>query len=226
MDVRSTYKGARISARKVRDITREIQGLPVSEALDILMFTPRKAARMVAKTVKAAVADAENNFELSVDNLVVKEATAGEGPTMKRYMPRARGSASPILKRTSRINIVLTEDAELVESLAATSERKRKKSGGKKAGVKKPAAKKAKKEVKDKEKPKAETSEPTKEETVIEESETETASDAVAAEEVNEIVEEKVEEAVADAGDGEEAAEMATDADAKDKSDSDEEEKK
>ena len=95
MDVRSTYKGARISARKVRDVTREIQGLPVSDALDILAFTPRKAARFVAKTVKAAVADAENNFELSVDNLVVKEATAGEGPTMKRFMPRARGSASP-----------------------------------------------------------------------------------------------------------------------------------
>ena len=146
MDVRSTYKGARISARKVRDVTREIQGLPVSDALDILAFTPRKAARFVAKTVKAAVADAENNFELSVDNLVVKEATAGEGPTMKRFMPRARGSASPIRKRTARINIVLTEDAELIESLAATSERKRKKSGGKKAAPKKPAAKIAKKE--------------------------------------------------------------------------------
>ena len=56
MDVRSTYKGARISARKVRDVTREIQGLPVSHALDLLAFTPRKAARLVEKTVKAAVA--------------------------------------------------------------------------------------------------------------------------------------------------------------------------
>jgi len=159
MDVRSTYKGARISARKVRDVTREIQGLPVSEALDILAFTPRKAARLVAKTVKAAVADAENNFELAVDNLVVKEATAGEGPTLKRFIPRARGSASPIHKRTSRINIVLTEDAELVESLAATSERKRKKSGGKKAAAKKPAAGKAKEEVEIKEEAKAESDE-------------------------------------------------------------------
>jgi large subunit ribosomal protein L22 len=169
MDVRSTYKGARISARKVRDVTREIQGLPVSDALDILAFTPRKAARFVAKTVKAAVADAENNFELSVDNLVIKEATAGEGPTLKRFIPRARGSASPIHKRTSRINIVLTEDAGLVESLAATSERKRKKSGGKKAAAKKPAAKGAKQESKPKEEAKAESSESVVEEAVVEE---------------------------------------------------------
>lgn len=141
MDVRSTYKGARISARKVSDVTREIQGLPVSHALDLLAFTPRKAARLVAKTLKAAVADAENNFELSVDSLIIKEATAGEGPTMKRFMPRARGSASPIRKRTSRINIVLTEDAELIEALEETSERKRKKAAPKKKVAKKKAPK-------------------------------------------------------------------------------------
>ena len=169
MDVRSTYKGARISARKVRDVTREIQGLPVSAALDILAFTPRKAARLVAKTVKAAVADAENNFELSVDTLVVKEATAGEGPTLKRFTPRARGSASPIHKRTSRINIVLAEDAELVESLAATSERKRRKGGGKKEAVKKPVAKKTKEESKPKEGLKAASGGSAAEETAVEE---------------------------------------------------------
>ncbi|NOX98739.1 MAG: 50S ribosomal protein L22 [Verrucomicrobia bacterium] len=188
MDVRSTYKGARISARKVRDVTREIQGLPVSAALDILTFTPRKAARLVAKTVKAAVADAENNFELSVDNLVIKEATAGEGPTMKRYMPRARGSASPIRKRTSRINIVLTEDAELIESLAETSERKRKKSSGKKAASKKPAAKKAEKKTEAKEESKVAVADGEKEEAVEE---------IVVTEEVKE---DKVEEVAADAG--------------------------
>lgn len=196
MDVRSTYKGARISARKVSDVTREIQGLPVSEALDILAFTPRKAARLVAKTVKAAVADAENNFELTVDNLVVKEATAGEGPTMKRHIPRARGSASPIRKRTSRINIVLTEDAELIESLTATSERKRKKSSGKKAAPKKPAAKKkAKKE------PEVEAEAVVEEEAVAEEK-VEAAAEAPAAEE-----KEVVEEAAADEGAPEETVE-------------------
>jgi len=172
MDVRSTYKGARISARKVRDVTREIQGLPVSHALDLLAFTPRKAARLVEKTVKAAVADAENNFELSVDSLIVKEATAGEGPTLKRFMPRARGSASPIRKRTSRINIVLTEDAELIAALEETSERKRKKATPKKKAAKK-STPKAKKESKTEVTESAE-----EEETVIKENVAESASES------------------------------------------------
>ena len=111
MDVTSTYKFARVSARKARDVTREIQGLPVSAALDILNFTPRKSAYLIGKTMKAALADAENNFELSLDGLFVKEATVGEGPTFKRFKPRARGSASPIRKRTSHIRIVLSDDA-------------------------------------------------------------------------------------------------------------------
>ncbi|MCL4103583.1 UNVERIFIED_CONTAM: hypothetical protein GTU68_059662 [Idotea baltica] len=111
MDVTSTYKFARVSARKARDVTREIQGLPVSDALDILNFTPRKSAFLIGKTMKAALADAENNFELPLDGLFVKEATIGEGPTFKRFKPRARGSASPIRKRTSHIRIVLSDDA-------------------------------------------------------------------------------------------------------------------
>ena len=109
MDVISTYKFARISARKARDVAREIQGLPVSAALDILTFTPRKAAALIGKTVKAAMADAENNFELSVESLIVKEASIGEGPTFKRFQPRARGSAGAIRKRTSHIRIVLSD---------------------------------------------------------------------------------------------------------------------
>ncbi len=186
MDVRSTYKGARISARKVRDVTREIQGLPVSQALDLLAFTPRKAARLVAKTVKAAVADAEHNFELSVDSLVIKEATAGEGPTMKRFMPRARGSASPIRKRTSRINIVLTEDADMIALLEETSERKRKKAAPKKKAAKKPAAK-AKKEVKEEV---VETEEEVAvEETVVENSAESATDSAPAAEDAKDVAE-------------------------------------
>lgn len=110
MDVTSTYKFARISALKARDLARAIQGLPVSEALDILNFTPKKAAELFAKTMKTALADAENNFELPLDGLVVKEATVGEGPTFKRWKARARGSAAPIRKRTSHIRIVLTDD--------------------------------------------------------------------------------------------------------------------
>ncbi len=110
MEIRSIYKYARISPFKVREVTREIQGLPVSAALDVLAFTPKKAAFLIEKTLKSAVANAENNANLKVGGLVVKEAVVGEGPTLKRIMPRARGSASRILKRTSHIQIVLSDE--------------------------------------------------------------------------------------------------------------------
>jgi large subunit ribosomal protein L22 len=110
MEVRSIYKYARISPFKVREVTREIQGLPVSAALDLLAFTPKKAALLIGKTLKSAIANAENNANLKPDGLVVKEAIVGEGPTLKRIMARARGSASRILKRTSHIRIVLSDE--------------------------------------------------------------------------------------------------------------------
>lgn len=110
MDVTSTYKFARISARKARDVAREIQGLPVSDALDILNFTPRKGAELFSKAMKTALADAENNFELSVDGLFVKSAVVGEGPTFKRFKARARGSAASIRKRTSHLTVVLSNE--------------------------------------------------------------------------------------------------------------------
>ena len=129
MDVKSTYKYARISPFKAREVAREIQGLPVSDALDILTFTPRKAARFLGKTMKAAIADAENNFELDLETLTVKEAAVGDGPTFKRFKPRARGSAAAIRKRTSHLYIVLTDEAPLPEP-------KRKSSGAAKKKVK------------------------------------------------------------------------------------------
>jgi large subunit ribosomal protein L22 len=113
MEVRSIYKYARISPFKAREVTREIQGLPVSAALDLLSFTPKKAAFLIGKTLKSAVANAENNANLKADGLVVKEAVVGEGPTFKRIMPRARGSASRILKRTSHIRIVLSDEIQV-----------------------------------------------------------------------------------------------------------------
>ncbi len=112
MEVKSTTKFVRISPKKSRDVAREIQGLPVSVALDILTFTPKKAAQLINKTLKTAIADAENNFALDVDNLIVKEAIIGAGPTMKRHKPRARGSAGAIIKRTSHIFITLAEAPE------------------------------------------------------------------------------------------------------------------
>jgi large subunit ribosomal protein L22 len=110
MEVRSIHRYARISAFKAREVTREIQGLPVSAALDVLAFTPKEAAILVNQTLKSAIANAENNANLKVDGLVVKEAVVGEGPTFKRMKTRARGSGSQILKRTSHIRIILTDE--------------------------------------------------------------------------------------------------------------------
>src|ERR1700732_4718128 len=110
MQVTSTYRFARISAFKAREVTREIQGRSASDALDLLTFSPKKAAVMVRKTLKSAIANAENNADLKVDTLLVKEAVVGEGPTFKRFRARARGSASPLRKRTSHIRIILADD--------------------------------------------------------------------------------------------------------------------
>lgn len=112
MEVRAIHKYARISPKKARDVAREIQGLPVSAALDTLAYTPKKAAFLIGKTLKSAVANAENNHELIADTLVIKEAHITDGPTSRRFKPRARGSAGAILKRTSHIYITLMEGEE------------------------------------------------------------------------------------------------------------------
>ena len=145
MEVRSIHRYARISAFKAREVTREIQGLPVSAALDVLAFTPKKAAILVNQTLKSAIANAENNANLKADGLVVKEAVVGEGPTFKRMQTRARGSGARILKRTSHIRIVLTDEkpekegtaAEKTEGKATKAEKKPKKSKKAKAAAKK-----------------------------------------------------------------------------------------
>ena len=113
MQIKSIYRGAHISAFKAREVTRAIQGLPVAAALDLLAFTPRKAAALIAKTLKSAIANAENNNNLRADKLVVQEAVVGEGPTMKRFQPKARGSAGPIRKRTAHIRIIVTDEIEI-----------------------------------------------------------------------------------------------------------------
>jgi large subunit ribosomal protein L22 len=158
MEVRSIYKYARISPFKAREVTREIQGLPVSAALDLLAFTPKKAAFLINKTLKSAIANAENNANLKPDGLVVKEAVVGEGPTFKRIMARARGSASRILKRTSHIRIVLTDEIKVETRETRKAKRKAEEKAAKKAGgtgaegpateEKKPKAKKAPKKSK------------------------------------------------------------------------------
>ena len=99
----------RVSPRKTRLVLDLIRGKNVADAIAIWKFTPNKAARIVEKTLNSAIANAENNFGLEKANLVVSEAFANEGPTMKRFRPRAKGSASPINKRTTHVTVVVSE---------------------------------------------------------------------------------------------------------------------
>jgi large subunit ribosomal protein L22 len=112
MDVKATAKDVRISPSKARDLARTIQGRSASEALKITQFSERKAAFLIGKTLKSAIANAENNNNLSADDLVVKSATVDQGHVLKRFQPRARGSAGPVLKKMSHIKIVLTDNKD------------------------------------------------------------------------------------------------------------------
>ena len=111
MEITATTKYIKMSPTKARDLANEIKGLPVSDALFITEFNARKAAIQIGKTLKSAIANAEHNHGLSADQLIVKNAIVDGGPMMKRYRPRARGSASPIQKKTSHITIVLSDQA-------------------------------------------------------------------------------------------------------------------
>lgn len=126
MEVRSIYKYARISSQKARQVTRAITGMPVSQALSVLDFTPKKAAFLVGKVLRSAVANAENNHELDAEELVVRSAVATPGPTLKRIMPRARGSAAPIKKRMTHITVVLGAKEEEKPAAAKPAAKKRK----------------------------------------------------------------------------------------------------
>ena len=109
MEVRAIAKDTGISARKVRRLVDMVRGKRVDEALAILRFTPTPTARVVAKVVKSAAANAENNFQMSPDDLKIIKIMADEARTMKRFRPRARGRAAPIVKRSSHITVVFTE---------------------------------------------------------------------------------------------------------------------
>lgn len=117
MEVQAITKNVRMSAQKMREVVRQIQGLKASHAQAILAVVPRKGARVVAKTLKSAVANAEDlkahkedYSGLKVEDLVVKLAVAGTATTMKRFTPKARGSAGPILKRNCHVKIVLSDE--------------------------------------------------------------------------------------------------------------------
>ena len=109
MEVRAVTRNVRISPEKAIQVSRLIQGKTVTEALAVVDLSPRKAAQLLGKTLRSAVANAENNFDLDRKTLVVKEALVGPGPTMKRFRPQARGAAGRIRKRTSHLRITLTD---------------------------------------------------------------------------------------------------------------------
>ncbi len=99
----------RIAPRKVRLVMDMVRGKPVNEALQTLGLLRKAASPVIAKVIKSAIANAENNHEMSTDGLVIAKAFVDEGPTMKRHMPRAMGRATMIRKRTSHITVVLSE---------------------------------------------------------------------------------------------------------------------
>ncbi len=102
----------RIAPRKVRLVVDLIRGKQVGEAVAILRHTPKAASPVVEKVLKSAVANAEHNYDLDVNNLVISEVFVDEGPTLKRFRPRAQGRASAINKRTSHITLVVSEKKE------------------------------------------------------------------------------------------------------------------
>lgn len=109
MEAKAIARYVRIAPRKAQLVVNLVRGKKVDEALAILKYTPKAAAPIVEKLIKSAVANAENNYGMDIDNLYISEIYANQGPTMKRYRPRAQGRATTIRKRTSHIGVVLKE---------------------------------------------------------------------------------------------------------------------
>lgn len=112
MQAKAVAKYVRVSPRKARIVIDKIRGKEVVDALDILRFNERAISEVVSKVVASAAANAESKYGVRPENLVIKAAYVDEGPTMKRYRPRAKGSASPIMKRTSHITIIVATREE------------------------------------------------------------------------------------------------------------------
>lgn len=109
MEAKAIAKTIRIAPRKSRLVVDLIRGKEIGEAFAILMHTNKAASPVVEKVLKSAVANAEHNYNLNIENLYVKEAYVNEGPTLKRFRPRAQGRASAIMKRTSHVTVVVAE---------------------------------------------------------------------------------------------------------------------
>ncbi len=107
--VKAHLRYLRVAPRKVRLVADQVRGLPVQAALDILTFAKKSAAQDISKLIRSAVANADQKGGIDVDNLVVRKVDVNQGPTLRRYLARARGSASRINKKTSHITVVLEE---------------------------------------------------------------------------------------------------------------------
>lgn len=109
MEVRAKQRYARISSQKIRKLIGAVKGQPVEIGLRKIKFMPQKSARIVEKIIQSAVANADQHSDIDVDSLVIRNITADQGPTLKRFRARARGRGSRILKRTAHITVVLAE---------------------------------------------------------------------------------------------------------------------
>ena len=109
MEVAAKLRGARLSAQKARLVADQVRGKPVAEALDLLTFSPKKAAKLVKKVLQSAIANAEENNGMDIDELRVSTICVDEGTTLKRIRPRAKGRADRILKRTCHITVKVAE---------------------------------------------------------------------------------------------------------------------
>ncbi|WP_207690661.1 50S ribosomal protein L22 [Desulfonema limicola] len=110
MEVKAVLRYVRISPQKVRKVIGTVKGEPVESGLNILKFMPQKGAKIVEKVVRSAVANANQNPDMDVDSLVIRNIVADQGPTLKRFKARARGRGTRILKRTSHITVILAEE--------------------------------------------------------------------------------------------------------------------
>jgi large subunit ribosomal protein L22 len=110
MEAFAILKNVPMSAQKMREVTRQVQGLSALEAMAVLQIVPRKGARLVSKVLRSAIANAENNKNLKPETLRVMEGVAGTATTLKRFTPKARGSAGPILKRRCHIKITVSDE--------------------------------------------------------------------------------------------------------------------
>jgi large subunit ribosomal protein L22 len=112
MEAKAVAKYVRVSPRKARRVIDLIRGKDIGDAIGILKNTPNKSSKIIEKVLNSAIANAENNHDMFVDDLYVSKCFVDEGPTMKRFRPRAMGQASPINKRTSHVTVILEEKKE------------------------------------------------------------------------------------------------------------------